>query len=537
MTEQPDRGAGFARGSGTPRSSLWRGILGGAPVVSSAVALELGRDLVVNSFGDTEVIKTLATTLRSLAVLLVAGGLLYAGYRWYARRHENSRAARQLELLVDLDEPGVVVAGLPAPASPGPRNPDPGLNNREAAVLRELPIRHFDSTAVLAVLAAIIEVPARLPESAPPPRFPGATALLDHLVDLRVLTLLDAQRYWLSREPTVPARAEIVAEPAWAAAVWALVHDCAERASRWSVAVESTRHAPAARRWFESAEPMLHELVLGCAREDFATVLPAAAFPELLRIVDALDVWYARIGSTETAVLCAELATLSQLDDFVLQRDLIQLRAGRLAKPPPRYRPLRWATSLLARWEHDAALRALAAPTPDLSAAADRLARAWWLLPRADVGAEVCALINLAVVALRQGRLEAAQDRLDLVFAHTGGGREPGGRTHAHEIMGIVCWARGEPRRALRCWQLALTGYRALADDVGIRRCLRHLGGALMVAPEHGRVVLGAPPPDGAQVRRQAAGWLATAASSNPPDRESTIDRWPEPVADPDLEP
>ncbi|MET7768853.1 hypothetical protein [Nocardia sp. NPDC005366] len=562
MNARPESGLGFARGTGPPRSSLWRGILGAAPVVSSAVVLELGRDLVVGSFGDTEVVKALAAALRSLAVLVVLGGILFAAIRWSARRRESTRTAAELDVLAGLDEPGTTVAGLPAPVPAPTPTEEPGLVSPEAAVLRELPVRDYRSAALLAVLAAIVAAPARLPQSGTPPRFDSANDLLAHLLTRGILIDIDPHRYCVAKKPTTPPLAEVVAGPAWPAAVWTLLHHYADRAGAWAAATESVRHAEAADRWFTMSAPILHQLVMDCSATEYAQNLPESALPELVGIIDALEVWYTRTGTADAVgfrALCAAAADMPRMSNLAMHHDLLEVRAGRRTRAPHGYRPMRWATGVAVRWEHDVALRALAEPSPDLAAVADRLERAWWLLPRADVGAEVCALINLAVVGLRRGRLEAAQDRLDLVFAHTADGRELGGRCHAHEIMGVVCWARGEPFRALRSWQTALTGYRSLADRRGTGRCLRHLGSALVVAPEHGAIVLGAdPPPDRGQVLLQASGWLAAADRWNPVDPASalaaedyrgrvsaelaptapltSVERWPLAVADPDLE-
>ncbi|WP_054813020.1 hypothetical protein [Nocardia arizonensis] len=534
MTETTRPRAALARGSAAPRSSLWRGILGSAPVVSSALALELGRDLVVNSFGDTEVIKTLATTLRSLSVALVAGGLIFAGYRWYARRRDADHAAQQLEMLVDLDEPGPEVLGSPAWREAPPPAAVAWLNWDEAAILGALPQHDYDSATLLVVLDAIVDAPIRLPEppsgrARPRPEWRNASDLLDDLIGTTVLCPHGAQRYRVSRVPATPDAAQVRNRPVWSAAICALLRHHADRARAWSAAVEHPTYAGAARRWFTRTAPILCTLVERCVADEVARRLPASALPDVVRITDALEVWYVHTGtagSAEFRQLCRRAAAMPGMDAHVLHHDLLRLRGGASDVAPRRLRPARWSTGLAARVHHDHGLRALVRPAPDLRAAAEEFERVWWLLPRADVGAEVCALINLAVVELHRGRFDAAEDRLDLVFARTEDGREPGGRVHAHEITGILRWMRGEPRRALRSWQTALTGYRALEDDRGIGRCLRHLGSALVVAPEYGGAVLAS----NSQLRREqvlleASGWLAVADRNSPspptPPRES----------------
>ncbi|MGW4366340.1 hypothetical protein ACWEKT_11905 [Nocardia takedensis] len=588
---------------GAPRSTLWRGILGSAPVLSSAITLELGRNLVVNSFGDTEVVKTLAGTLRIFSVLLVAGGLVFAGYRWLGRRRDDERLADRLELLEDLEDLGPEVAGVPP--RPAPAEPDRlPMNSVEAAILRDLPLREYDNATLLVVLAAIADAPDHLPATTARRRFRTATALRDHLVSLGVLVPVDAWGYRLAKVPLVasdPAATSGVAlmraDPAWAAALCALLRRYADRASAWAVASDHLDHALSARRWFSTTEPMLRAVIRGCAGTPAARrTVPASSLPDLVRILDALEVWY--VGSAaeppaEFRVLCDLVCRIPRMRRFPLHHDLLAVRAGhdlrvgprprllprrlhrflvrrRLIRPrstrswrfrPRRFRPRQWSTSITARWVHDRAQRDLRGRWPLPDAAAPRLERVWWTQPRADVSAEVCTLINLAVVELRRGRLEAAEDRLDLVFSRTERGRDPGGRVHAHEITGVLCWMRGDCAPALRSWLTALNGYRALGDERGTGRCLRHLGSALLLAPEYGGVVLepdANDPLNRVEVWRQAAGWLAAADTMNPLESGSEvagedyagrvrallnppilpptgIDRWPAALEDPHL--
>ncbi|MEU6559582.1 hypothetical protein [Nocardia nova] len=153
-------------------------------------------------------------------------------------------------------------------------------------------------------------------------------------------------------------------------------------------------------------------------------------------------------------------------------------------------------------------------PDP-LAAAVDGFERAWWLLPRRDVTGEVATLIDLAIAHLYQGRLDAARDRLELAESLTRGGRNPSGRAHTFEILGVLWWMRGEPRRALRWWLLALTRYRDLGHELGICRCLQHLGGAAVVVPGYGGLLLG-DTPDQTEILAQAWAWLRYAESRRP---------------------
>ncbi|MFG1795162.1 tetratricopeptide repeat protein [Nocardia sp. NPDC049149] len=543
-------------------------------MLSSTLLLELAHNMVVNSLGESSVAKVAANALRGLWVVIVLVAVAYVGYRsllWY---RERIRTAHELDLIADLVEPGPRVLAVEREPCPGPPRIVAALNGHEiGAVLRELPVREFEAIALLAALTAALDAPARLPLEQVAPH-PTGTVLLDDLQHRGIVTSLGSQRFCLRQVPRLPDRATVLAGARWRAALTALVHYYADRATRWAFALNSVRFAAGARRWFESEEPYLRTLITSCAA--LGDVVPATLAPELVRIGDALDAWHARIGLGENSSgLAAELCAVHGLEDLVLHRDLAWMRADRLRARPQRYRPRNLSTSLAARWEHRAALRLLAtAPTTavereaKLAAAAARLEASWWLLPREDVAGEVCALINLAVVHIRQGRLDAAQDRLELAESLTRTGRDPDGRAHVHETLGIVWWTRGEPRRALRCWQQALTGYRTMADDHGTARCLQHLGSAMIVAPEHGGTLLGADPPlTRSEVQRQASGWLAEAHRLHPaaryaehyagqvrsmltpstrregirrllPPRESTtsldqIDRWPLPIADP----
>lgn len=562
---------GNVRGDGadvelaTPRSTVWQGFLGTASVVAYALLFELARNLVVNSFGENTAVQVLGGTLRWISVLLVLAAGVYVAHRVFRNIREKVRAQRELDLLADLVEPGPPVGAGEPPPAPAPPRRVPELNGDEiAAVLRELPVRVYDTATLLAVLEAVQDAPLRLPADRVPAPRAAATVLTD-LHRRGVVTTLGAQRYCVRRVPLVPVRATVTGGPLWRAALTALVRHRAEEATRWAVGLESLRFAEGATRWFRSAETSLCELISACATLAPAE-LPGQAIPELAGLADALDVWYARIGKAENASgLATDLCELRGIDAHPLHREVSRMRADRLTRRPQTFRPRRLSTSLAARWEHRGALRVLTVASDDLAAAESRLEAAWWRLPREDVAGEVCALVNLAVVHLRQGRLDAAQDRLGLAESLTRGGRDPGGRAHAHELTGVLWWARGEPRRALRCWQLALTGYRALFDDHGIARCLQHLGSAVVIAPEHGGLLLGAEPPlTRREVLRQAGGWLAEATRRHPalryadlyaaqvdselrrdrparrlpwrrgvPGALTAVDRWPLPAHDP----
>ncbi|MEU0505326.1 tetratricopeptide repeat protein [Nocardia sp. NPDC005998] len=529
----------------TPRSTIWEGVLGTAEVVAWAVVLELARNIVVNSLGDNDAVKVVSGLLRGLTVVGVLAVGAYVAYRRIEKFRERVRTERELALIAELIEPGEPVRFVGATSCPDEPEELTELDHDPIlAALRDLPVHEFETAALLAVLSAILDAPTRLPSDSAAERRTAAL-LLEDLEVRGIVTYLGADRYCLRKKPRLPATAEVVAGPRWQAALPALLHHYADRASRWAIALETVRFARGARRWFEAQEPYLRTLFPA------PTVpVPRAAVHELARIADALDVWYARKGLPENASGVAEaLCRLTESDEFPLSRDLALLRAGRLRVRPPKYRPRGLSTSLSARWAHYSALHSLdtAPPSPIvLSEAENQLEVAWWLLPRTDVPAEVCALINLAVVHLHQGRLDAAQGHLELAESLTRGGRDPAGRAHTRETLGIVWWTRGEPRRALRHWQRALTAYRDLDDDLGTGRCLQHLGSAAIVAPEHGALLLGTDPPlTRAEVLRQAGGWLAASRRLHPGALHAehyaqqagstlhTVDRWPLPAPDP----
>jgi tetratricopeptide (TPR) repeat protein len=538
----------------TPRSSIWQGFLGTASVVSYALLFELARNLLVNSFGENAGVKFVAGTLRWAVVLLFAVAAGYVLYRYVTDRREIARVAHELELLADLVEPGPPVRTSDADECPRPRRVSTLDGDEIAVLLRDMPVYEYETAALLAVLTAVSEARARLP-SDQEPRQRTAVTLLEQAVRQGILAPHGPDRYCVRMLPEPGA---VVAGSLWQAALPALLHHYADRATRWAIALESTRFAAGARRWFEAEETYLRTLISECAQPSRSALIPAIAVPELSCIIDALDVWHARRGLPENeSGVVDDLCGVERLADFPLHQELARMRAGQLDERPQKFRPRRFSTSLAARWAHRAGLDRLAAAPDDLPAVVRQLEAAWWLLPRADIAGEVCALVNLAVIHVQQGRLDAAQDRLELAESLTRTGRDPAGRAHTHEISGALWWSRGEPRRALRCWQLALTEYRTLADDLGTGRCLQHLGSAMVVAPGLGGLLLGTDPPlTDTEVLRQASGWLAHARTLHPTAHHAEyyadeahsalarprgtrrgalrrIDRWPLPVTEP----
>ncbi|MGW0182945.1 tetratricopeptide repeat protein, partial [Nocardia sp. NPDC003345] len=215
----------------------------------------------------------------------------------------------------------------------------------------------------------------------------------------------------------------------------------------------------------------------------------------------------------------------------------IEIRAGAdpehaadRADIPRRRPPWRRTSGVGARAEYERALTLLnATDDPDaVPQAVERLRKAWWRLPRADAANQVRVLTALAVAYIRQGRLDAAQDRLELAALRARDAGDDDGWARAQELTAVVHWTRGEPRAALRCWQRALTIYRDLSDADGIGRTLHNIGAAALKAPEHGDLLLGGvEAPAAMEVLRYAHSWLAEAARRDPAPasaRQYTVD-------------
>ncbi|MFI6865922.1 hypothetical protein [Nocardia sp. NPDC050406] len=555
----------------TPRSALLRALLGTASAAATALIYELVRTLVVDSVGDDPRVKSAIETIFWVPVVLVAAAAAaYVGYRVTRDLRQRLAAARTSDLVADLVPPGPTVAvgataGVDLTGEVDTLGDDYGWADEAIRVLHALPVRTFRTSALLAMLTAMLEAPARDPDEPKPPTV-KAFSLLGALSPTYLSLSSGDQWEWRGRAdslvgPNAPGQRDPRWRgPMWRAALPALLRYHADLAQRWAIALNRPETAVGAARWFAAEADELRTLITSCATGEVATRLEPmleVIVPELARIADALDSWYATLGLPEnvsrhdggssSAQAMRDLTTGAQRQprpEFALWWQLARIRTGetaygarrlgrrralrRLMIRRHRYRPREYASSLLARGEHRAALARLStpgleAPQPyppsepvDRRTALDeieaQLEHAWWRLPRADVAGEVAALVNLAIVHLHQSRLEAAADRLELAQSLSRAGRDPRGHAHVRETMGALWWARGEPVRALGCWQSGLRAYRALEDDLGIARCLQHLGGAAVVAPELcGELVGGTADSSTTEVLRQATGWLGTA--------------------------
>lgn len=556
-----------------PRSAVVPGVLGGLSVLASTLLLELGRNLVMNSFGESDGVRLLSSGLRWLAVLIVVVAVVYAGYRFAMERRARLRLTVRRNALAMLH--GTRPSAPPVTrdlARPAESAHVPGWHSALVAGLRELPVRSYDTATLHAVLAAVAAVHEDLPGPLPPTGESGtppapladphtAPGLRQWLEYGRVLDRR-GDHYVLLRVPETPAASEVRTGEIWPAALFALLSHCADQAAIRSIALTRVPFAPGARRWFTVEESYLVTLVERvCAPpgiEDRSTgepagvhAIPPATVVQVVRIADALDIWYAhqtRIADDKSEVVAAHTRLLTERSAMSWYTRSMNLRAHRQPPvpagsgaqerpgptdgepvPPGQARPgsppeptdprcgIRGrATGLAARRKHRAALERLrAATTPgDLESAVELLRAAWWRLPRNDVTNQVRVLTNLAVAHIEQGRLDAAVDRLELAASRAAGEEDDAGRALVHELEGAVYWARGEPRGALRRWLWALTRYDDLADDRGIAGCLHHLGSALLLMPEHADLVLGHdPPPAPGEVSRYAGEWLGEAAA------------------------
>ncbi|PPJ20477.1 hypothetical protein C5E44_01940 [Nocardia nova] len=509
----------------TPKSSIWQGFLGAAWVMSSSLLLEVVAKLLEGSVGQSRVLNSLAGVLRWVAVAVVAAAALYVLWRKTMDMREGARIRRELDLTADLVQPPPVVertvAALPASAPAGARPLDEA-DTAVADVLRALPFTDYEAAALYDTVTAMLDSATVLPgEQAVPRRSTGE--VLIRLAAHGVIVHHGHDRFAVDTSPNSPDLAVIRRTPQWRAAWPALIRHYSDRATRWAVALDSDRLGAGAHRWFTGSADRLAELVRECDKCDHGIELD---IPALARIADALDLWYARIGKPSDGPAARAMVALSEAAHPQIH-ELASIRCGlppdtatRRRWPRPlrrRSRPRR-STGLHARRAHAEALRDFDRlpggeyPLPEIVAGFER---AWWLLPRRDIAAEVCALNDLAIAHLYEGRLDAARDRLELAETLTRGGRHPSGRAHTFETLGLLWWMRGEPRRAMRWWLLALTRYRDLGHELGICRCLQHLGSAVAVTPEYGGLLLAGPLSTG-EVLRQASGWLAYAARCRP---------------------
>ncbi|WP_225728153.1 MULTISPECIES: hypothetical protein [unclassified Nocardia] len=507
------------------KSSVWQGFLGIAWVISTSMILEIGSKLLEGWVGASHLLAPVAGWLSGVAVFLIVFGAAYALWVKVTELRRRAELLRITNTTADLVQPGLLVRARAAQFEPEAPELAPDLPyNLIAAILRDLDFRTFETAALYEVVAAALAAPARVPDAPIDNRTPGE--VLTKLVEDSILVRGVQDQVRLARVPLLPETEEVQADPAWAAALPTLVRHYADRATQWSVALDSTALSPGAQRWFDTEGIGLCQLVLACAGMD--PEIARLLVPELSRIADALDIWFARKGWDEAEYGVAQtLSRLAAETECVVERELAEIRNG-TAEVKSLVSPLhRYSVALRARRALRSALRELAEPSPELVVAQRYLDTAWRQVPHTDIPGRVCVLIDLAEVHLRQWQLDTAQHCLQLAESLTSDGRDPAGRAQVHETLGVLLWARGEPRRGLRYWQWALAGYRELDHELGTARCLQHLGSAVVVAPPYGSLLLGDETEvTEAEVLRQATGWLAESMNLRPPHQPLAERYW-----------
>ncbi|MGW5228226.1 hypothetical protein [Nocardia niigatensis] len=500
----------------TPKSAVWQWLLGAPALVGIGVATLIA-NVMTDAFKENPAVRW---TESAIGWVVLAYFLAESARRGY--RLVRDRAGLTDPRPVELPEPG-------APWGPEtePEEKQELTGNWAAAVLGELPIHTYETGLLLDVLGA--SAAARLPATTAETETPSAPKLLASLTTAGAVKPVSPGRYRLTAVPDDTAA--ITETPEWRAALAVLLRSHAEEATLWARALDLPAYASTARRWFENEEPRLCRLLRDCAKRaepepgqahDALLIQVRGVVPDLAAIADALDIWFARSGRAEDSAgtggdpddpgPAAAMVTITAATRYGPLHALADIRARVPERRPARYSPWTVSRSLRARALHRQALGAMDTTDANLDKAVNLLEQAWWLLPREDVAGEVCALVNMAIGHLMQGRHTAARDRLELAESMAAGGRDPSGLAHVHEVTGVLDWSVGEPRRALSRWQTALNEWRALADELGTGRCLQHLGSAAVIDPSPAAYlvdsdVVASP----AEVVRQAIGWLVEA--------------------------
>ncbi|WP_216898032.1 tetratricopeptide repeat protein [Nocardia alni] len=513
------------------KSSMWQGLLRTATVLATSTLLEIIGKLLENRVGESSYLASASSWLSRIAILVVCAAAIYVLVRKMVQLRDRVRVQRDMRLTDDLIPPGPEVRPWgpdTAPAKHSTRRVDVNLAARldpgghvVAKVLSTLPFERYDAAALYDMVSAVLAAGRRLPLEKLDRSLSAATQI-ERLTAEKMLVRDEAD--WIEVRSILP-ESDAADGPEWDAALPALVHHHADRATRWAAALDTRRLGAGARRWFAQEDSHLYALIRDCGSIDSDT--RAAAVPELIRIADALDRWYATNGwSSAKDGLAQFICDFTTAEDHPVEHDVARLRAGRIDSGSPVSRLHRYASSLAARRDQRRALALLESGWTDtdrsavLEAAADLLERAWRRVPAVDAAGEVCVLVDLSIVRLQQGRLDAARNCLAVAQTLASADRDPEGLAHVYETLGVLRWMRGEPRRALHDWQRALTRYRELDHALGIARCLQHLGSAAALAPEHGGLLLSGQRRRG-EVLRQAGGWLAHAGRIRPAPQDA----------------
>lgn len=527
------------------KSSMWQGLLRTATVLATSTLLEIVGKLLENRVGESPFLASASSWLSRIAILVVCAAAIYVLVRKLVQLRDRVRVQRDMRLTDDLIPPGPEVRSFrsdAAPAKEPARQEDRNLADRlgpgehlVAKVLSTLPFERYDAAALYDMVSAVLAARRRLPLEKLDRSLSAATEI-ERLTMEKMLVRDEADRIEVRSILSESEAVDVEKSPGWDAALPALVHHHADRATRWAAALDTRRLGAGARRWFAQEDSHLSALIRDCGRIDPQT--RAAAVPELVRIADALDRWYATNGWESAKDGLAQcICIFTTVEDHPLEHDVARLRTGVLDSGSPVSRLHRYASSLAARRDQRRASARLdegwtADDPAALDEAADLLERAWRRIPAVDTAGEVCVLVDLSIVRLQQGRLDAARNCLAVAQTLASADRDPEGLAHVYETLGVLRWMRGEPRRALHDWQRALTRYRELDHALGIARCLQHLGTAAALVPEYGGLLLGGQLGRG-EVLRQARGWLAHAGDVRRRLRSRTETATGDPLATP----
>jgi hypothetical protein len=526
------------------KSSMWQGLLRTAWVLATSTLLEVIGKLLENRVGESTYLASASSWLSRIAILVVCVAALYVLVRKMVQLRDRIRLQRDMRLTDDLIPPGPEVrswAPRMAPAEHAAPQVDENLAKRldpgehlVAKVLSAFPFERYDAAALYDMVSAVLAARRRLPLEKLDRSLSAATEI-ERLTAEKMLVRDEADRIVVRSILPEADAADIANSPEWDAALPALVHHHADRTTRWAAALDTRRLGAGARRWFTQEDSHLYALIRDCGRTDPRT--RAAVVPELIRIADALDRWYATNGWTSAKDRLAQyICDFTTAEDHPVEHAVARLRTGLIDSGSPVSRLHRYASSLAARRYQQRASARLDTgwtdtdrPAP-LEVAADLLERAWRRVPAVDTTGEVCVLVDLSIVRLQQGRLHAARNCLAVAQTLASADRDPEGLAHVYETLGVLRWMRGEPRRALHDWQRALTRYRELDHALGIARCLQHLGSAAALAPEYGGLLLSGQRGRG-EVLRQASGWLAYARDVRPAPEGAARTAGGDPVA------
>ncbi|MBO0855455.1 MAG: hypothetical protein J2P18_17020 [Nocardia sp.] len=522
-----------------PAESRWKvRFLGLTTSLSMSLVINIVAGVLQDRFEAGGWPASVAQLVGRAAWLLIIAPPVLMWLTGFAERRERRRIDRELDLTADLVQPPAEIDEdhVPGPSRSGVAQPDPACDRDPIArVVRGLPFGSYEAAALYAMVSAMLDSATVLPAD-DEPQYRGANSVIEQLVRAGILAAASGDVYRVvedvagTQSRSAGTDPGIHSAPQWRAALPALVGYYADRSGRWSVALDSERLGAGAHRWFTASAVRLEEVLRAGVTGDRPG--PALDITELARIADALDLWYARVGVESINAGLVDLGS----PEYPAIEAVARIRQGLGdVRADDRVRPVRrrWRAGrgrprlgrlYAAARAREVQLEALADlrswpssanPEETLARSIAGFERAWWFTPANDIAGRVGVLLNLAIADLHRGRLNRAADHLDVVLALTRAGRNPSGRAHAFELLGVLWWMRGEPRRALLCWSSALDRYRRLGHELGICRCLQHLGAVMSIVPEYGGLVL-----EGAvsttEVLCEASGWLGYAQSNRP---------------------